>query len=309
MNFQKITPVIFIALFFTNLLHANYTKNLFPTKSGGLSIDSPTQGTTVTGDNLTISGTSTHPDCILRLLLNDTLIGSTQTEGDGSWSFNGLELPDNNYAVKAEIYGTSGSEFGILASATSDFNVVNNPRISVTTPIANEVNQIYYTNISGNTTLSPLSPVRISIDSNIITTTTTNEAGDWEYDFPALENGEHTLFVELLSEGVPIATQTVVFLSLSPTMICNNGQLGLVQGTVPTSGSGTGNGFSYSVAGATVAITFDSAFPSIPTAIATGQYSSGSSTVTITSINESSCQITFSGGTEKVHFLVLYCFF
>jgi len=309
MNYNEISKIIFIGIFAINCSHANYTKNLFPTKSGELTISSIPEGSTVTGDNLTISGTSSNPDCITRLLLNDTLVGTKMTEGDGSWSFSGLELPDNNYAVKVEIYGTSGGEFTLLACTTSNFNVVNNPIISISTPIANQINQIYYTNISGYTTLSPLASVRISIiDSNIITTTTTNEAGYWETDFPALENGEHTLFVELLSgEGVTIATETIVFSSLAPTLICDNMQLRLIEGNIPTSGSGSGNGFTYNVLGSTATITFTQAFSSTPTVIATGQYSSNSSTITITSLDTSSCALTFSAGTERVNFLVVQC--
>ncbi|MFC1842235.1 hypothetical protein ACFLYU_01100 [Candidatus Dependentiae bacterium] len=304
MKINKIVPIILFTMLAINYSHANqtYTKNLFPTKNGGLTITSPEYGTTVTGDNLSISGTSSHPNCIIRLMLNNTLVGSTLTEGDGSWSFDSLNLPDGNYAVKTEIFGTLSGNFCILASATSNFNVLNNPIISISTPVANEINQIFYTNISGYTTLSPSCIVRISIDGTATDTTITDSAGYWETDFPALENGDHTLFVELLSEGITIATETIVFTSLCPTYIWNNSQLRLVEGNIPTSGSGSGYDFIYNVVGDVATITFSQEFSSIPTVIATGQYASGTSNITISALSNSSCSLTFSAGTERIHF-------
>jgi len=309
MNFKKIAHIIFVTIFIVNYLHANqiYTKNLFPTKNGSLTISSPENGTTVTGDNLTISGTSIHPESIIRLMLNNTLICNTLTEVDGNWSFDSLNLPDGNYKVKAEIFGTSGENFCILASATSHFNVANNPIISISTPIANDINQIYYMNINGYTTLSTPANVQISIDGITTATTITNETGYWETDFPPLENGQHTLFVELLLGGISIATETIVFTSITPTYICNNSQLRLIEGNIPTSGSGTKTGFTYNIVGNVATINFIQPFNKIPTIVGTGQYATGTSTVTITSLNTSTCDLTFSAGTEVIHFLAIEC--
>jgi len=309
MKLNKIIPIVFFTLCMTQCIHANqnYTKNLFITKNEYLTITSPENGSTTTGENLSIIGTSIHPSCAIRLLLNNTLVGTNSTEEDGSWSFDSLDLPDGHYQVKVEIFGSSGECFSQLASATSSFNVSNGPLISIDNPIANENNQILYTNIHGYTS-QPSSTIRISIDETIITTTTANEVGYWEMSFPPLENGEHTLSAELMSGQTTLATETIVFSTLSPTYICDNNQLVLIEGIIPTSGSGDKNLFTYSVAGNVITINFDRPFTQPPTIFATGQYGSGTSTVTITSLSTSECTLTFSSGTEYVHFLAIECF-
>jgi len=266
-----------------------------------LTINYPENGQTITGENFIISGSSSYQNYTVRIFINGTQISNTQTEADGSWTFTYPELNIGFYSVRAEIVGIKDGGFCILESKTSDFTVAQS-RIKIITPSDGAKASTYCSKIEGRASEAS-ALVNIKIDGVLIATTNSDELGNWEADYPPLENGQHILLAELESESTIVATHTITFNSVSPILTpLSNLQLRIIEGNIPTSGSGSGNGFNYSVAGTTATIDFTKAFSALPTILATGQYASGTSTITISDLSTTTCELTFSAGTERVHF-------
>ena len=255
---------------------------------------------TVSGMPLIIDGTSSQPNMNVRLFVNTTEIGYTPTDISGNWNFSLPNLGDGTYTMTATLINSSSNA---LAVDTVSFMVDNPDTIIITSPAEGDSVSYDPIIISGAASL-PSATVNILLDGTLVTTTTTDINGNWSASYIlTAANGTHTFLAQLLSGGSPIASASVDIVSLIPLIFpAGKTQVRVVAGGIPASGSGSGAGYTYSVSGSIATINFIPAFTSIPSVTATGMRSSGSSTVTVTSISTTAASIAFSTGTQNINF-------
>jgi hypothetical protein len=262
---------------------------------------------TVLGKPLAINGTSSQPNFTVRLTINSTSIGTTTTDAYGNWSFTYNNLTDGSYTVTAELVSNA---FEVLAITSNSFTIDNPETISFTS--MSEGDTIFFNpdSIIGTSSL-PNTTVQLYMDGNLIATTTTDAYGNWSVSYIISTNGSHTFVADLIEYydyptdlyPYPIASASVDITASIPILFpSGKNQVRVLDGYVPTTGSGSGSGYTYTVSGSIMTINFTPVYSSIPAIIATGQRSSGASTVTIASISTSAVSISFSSGTQQVHF-------
>lgn len=286
---------------YSHAYFVSLTSLLFLTMSlnGSITITAPADSSTVSGAPLSITGTSSEPNALVRLFINTTALGSTTTDISGDWDFTLDTLDNGNYTITADIVG---SDFEVLATDTNSFTVDNGERITITTPTANQIVFLNPSTASGTASLASTT-VQLSLDSVVVGTTTTDASGAWSIPYTLLSNTTHTLLAELMVMGSPVASATVsITANISVIFPAGKSQLRVIDGDAITSGTGSGYGYTYSISGSIATISFVPAFTVAPSVIATGQRSSGSSTVTISSVSGTAASIAFSTGTQKIHF-------
>jgi len=269
-----------------------------------VTIDDPIPSSygTVTADPLIIDGTSSQPYTKVRLFFNGNPTSSAYTDAYGDWSSTSPYLSDGTYTLTAML---TASNRQTLATDTVSFTVCA-PIITSISASSAQGSTVFLNPIllSGNATLS-YAMVNISLDGNLIGSTTTDANGNWEYVYTLLAaNGAHTFFVELLDENYNTVANTTVNIISNIPLILPSGisQAWFVNGDVPTSGSGSGPGYSYTVSGSSITINFTPAFSAPPSMTTTGLRSAGSSTVSLVSVSATAATIAFSSGTQVVHF-------
>lgn len=262
-------------------------------------ISAPAVSSTVSGEPLVIMGSSSQVSFRVRLTINTTEIGSATTDGVGDWLFTLPDLINGNYTIVADLLT---DEFDLLATTSSSFVVHNAETISITSPIDGDVLSVSSLMVTGQASLAS-ADVQLLVDSSLVTTTTTNATGYWQAAYTLSSNNVHTLLAQLLVAGIPVATSSVDVEAAIPIIFPSGlSQLIVIDGNAPTTGSGSGQGYTYSVSGSIMTINFSSAFATVPSIVATGLRSSGSSTVTLASVSSSAVNISFSAGTQKIHF-------
>jgi hypothetical protein len=258
---------------------------------------------TVGGSGITVSGTSSQPNFSVRGYINGNDMGYAITDAYGNWNF---FIPGSlNNGTYTVIVNLVNSWYSTLATASVTFTVDNGNSIQIYSPTEGQTISFDPVNLSGASTL-PNSTVNILLDGNQIATTTTDGNGNFQISYTVTAaNGVHTFLAQLmagdnvtvLAEGIVDVVSNIPFVFPSGTS-----QVRFMDGTIPTSGSGSGQGYTYTVSGSTMTINFVPAFNTTPSLVATGLKSSGSSTVSLTSVTTTAASIAFSTGTQKVHF-------
>lgn len=267
-----------------------------------VAITTPAVSSTVSGQPLIITGTSSQASSSVRLTIDSTEIGTATTDGLGDWMFTLLNLNNGSYAIRADLLSNTSV---VLATSTNGFMVHNPETITIDSPIDGDVIFLSSLMATGQSSLAS-SNVQLLIDASLVTTTTTDVNGSWQAMCTLSSNGAHTLLAKLLVAGVPVATDSVAITAAIPVIFpTGRSQITIIDGEAPTSGSGSGVGYTYSVSGSIITINFSPAFATVPAVIATGFRSSGSSTVTLASVSTSAANISFSAGTQKVHFTAM----
>jgi hypothetical protein len=266
-------------------------------------ITTPTDNAIISGASILFAGTSSEANSTMLLIINTTTVAIITTDTDGDWSFTYPdELPNGAYTFTVNVIDSS---FSTLATDSISFDVVNLHKITITDPAQDAVVSALLPALIQGTSSVASGFVQLYMNTLFTNTVSTDINGNWQSNYPALSNGEHTLFAELLTENPleVVADTTTTFTSSHPiTFPPGVSIIWLVQGRITTSGSGSGPGFTYTVSGSTITITFSPAFPLIPYVIATGHHSSLPSTITISAVSKTSASILFSDGTEEVSF-------
>lgn len=289
--------ILCIALFLTSFaMHANDIMHA-PTNDY-VTIATPANGATVS-QPISITGGSSQANMRVRLTINTTQIGSATTDRNGDWAFELNTLNNGTYTLTADLMD---SNFDILATTVETFSVQNAHTISIDSPEENEVVMLTTSTVSGTTSL-PSGLINISLDGTLVTTTTADSNGSWQTQYTLSTNGVQTLLAQLMVLGNPAANTTVDINAKIPVIFpSGKSQIRVIDGVVPTSGSGSGSGYTYTVSGSIVTINFIPAFSSTPSLVAVGLRSAGSSTVTLSSVSTTAAGISFSTGTQSIHF-------
>lgn len=257
-----------------------------------ITISTPLDSSTVSGSPLLVEGTSSQPNAQVEFIFNEVDIGNLTTDSSGNFSVSFSSVANGVYTITLNLLASDNTT--VLATTTVTFAVVNPATISITTPT--EGTELFTNPFTVSGTASEaLATVNISIDDIFAATTTTDESGNWSVTFPLATNGYHTVLADLVVSETTVASSSITVLA---TIIQR-----VLRGLVPTIGSGSGQGFTYSVSGSVITITATTPFIFSPIALATGQRSSGDSTVTIISTSTTELNIGFSLGTENVYFL------
>jgi hypothetical protein len=261
----------------------------------------PSGSGTVNGNPLIINGSSSQPNFNVRLFINSTEVSPTGTDGSGNWSQNIAGMGNGTYALTAYL---SDILLNIYAINSVVFTVNNGDFVSINSPSEGQTISFDPVVISGSAS-QPNSTISILLDSNPIATTTTDANGNWSYTYTMVAaNGVHTFLIELLDiNNNQLASQTVDVVENIPFVFPSGAsQIRFIDGDIPTSGSGSGVGYIYTVSGSTATINFVPAFSSTPSMVATGLRTSGSSTVSLSAVSTTAASIAFSTGTQKIHF-------
>ncbi len=263
-----------------------------------IAINNPANTAKVSGDPLAINGVSSVDDAQVQLTINDTYIGSVTTDSYGNWSFTIAALMNGDYTLTANLIDT---DYRTLATTTVSFTVQNTDTIAITDPADGDdimTNLIMVTGVS----TAPSTTVELLLDDAVVGTATSDASGNWQILCPINANGIHTLEAVLQETGYPSSAIIDINANLPLILPTGKSQIRVIDGYIPTSGSGSGSGYTYIVSGSTMIINFIPSFSVSPSVIATGQRSSGSSTVTIASVTPTAVSIAFSSGTQTVHF-------
>lgn len=257
-----------------------------------ISLTTPVDSSTVSGSPLVVEGTSSQPNAQVQFFFDSVYIGNLTTDSSGNFSASFASIANGVYTITLNLLASDNTT--VLATTSISFAVVNPASIEITSPT--DGTELFFNplTVSGVSSESSAT-VNISVDGIFAASTTTDGSGNWTASFPLSSNGNHTILAELVVGGTTVATYSI---SVLATIIQK-----IIKGVVPTIGSGSGPGFTYSVSGSVITITATTPFTFDPVALATGQRSSGDSTVTILSVDTSELQIGFSLGTESVYFL------
>lgn len=171
-----------------------------------VSITTPANNSTVSGQPLVITGTSSQPDLNVRLTIDTTIIGTVPTDSNGDWNFQVDGLSNGDYTLTADLI--TGS-FEILATTQNDFTVHNPETIFINNPVEDEIVFLNPSIIDGSTSL-PFGVIDISLDSNFITTVTADEFGAWAATYTLTSNGAHTLTALLTQDNQPSASVNII---------------------------------------------------------------------------------------------------
>lgn len=261
----------------------------------------PSGSGTVSGTPLVINGTSSQANCLVRLFLNTNFIQAVTTDGSGNWSYTIPGVINNGTSNLEAVLMTPA--YTILATDTVSFTVNSGNFITIYSPSEGQTITSNSVTLSGISSL-PSSTVNILLDGTLVGTPTTDAQGNWQYSYTiTASNGSHTFLIQLLNAGYAVASTAVDITTSIPFVFpTGTSQARFVNGDIPTSGSGSGTGYTYSVSGSTVTINFVPAFNTTPSMTATGLRSSGSSTVSLTSVSATAATVGFSTGTQVVHF-------
>jgi hypothetical protein len=257
---------------------------------------------TVSGKPLIVNGTASVANVIVRLAYDNIPAPAAITDAKGNWSAT-YNLIDGYHTIIAQL--STPDRHGFLAMDQVTCMVENPPSITILNPT--EGNTISYEPIilSGTASL-PLTPVQVSLDGTLIETMSTDNNGNWQASYtPTTTNGMHTFLVTLMANDyITKLASTTVDINIAVPIVfpADKNQVSVIAGLIPTSGSGSGPGYLYTISGSIATINFIPAFYSIPSINATGLRSSGSSTVTVTSITPTATSIAFSNGTQYINF-------
>lgn len=262
-------------------------------------ITAPAASATVSGQPLAITGISSQANFRVRLTLNTTIIGSATTNGSGNWSFSSSNVGNGTHTLTADLID---NDYRILATDSNTFTIQNAETITIATPTEGDNVALNPATVTGSASL-PSTTVQLLLDNVLTATTTTDTQGNWQAAYTMSANGAHALLAKLIVSGSPVATTTTNINAKIP-VIYPTGKTSerIIKGEIPTTGSGSGAGYTYSVSGSIITINFVPAFTTAPLLIATGVRASGSSTVTVASVSTSAASVSFSTSTQKIYF-------
>lgn len=287
---RKKTRFLFFMFF---VMHTTFFKAL-----DFITILTPLNASTVSGQPLLVTGASSQPNTRVRVIINTTEIESVTTNILGNWSLSSNDIRNGSYTVTADLMDINGV---ILATDTHSFTV-SDQYIYIASPVDGDVVGTNPLTISGISSAATTT-VNVSVDGNLAATTTTDSAGNWSAPCTFTTNGAHTILAELIVSLLPVASSSIGVTSSIPVFFATGiTKMRIVGGSVPITGSGSGSGYSYSNSGSITTITFSPAFPAVPIVVATGRRSSGSSTITVASVSASAASLLFSSGTTAIQF-------
>ncbi|WP_342375581.1 Ig-like domain-containing protein [Myxococcus stipitatus] len=227
-----------------------------------VSISGPAEGATLTNPVVTYTGTA-EPGATVTLSVDGTVVDTVTAGPDGSWSLPvATPLADGPHTVTASARDTNGN----TATDTNTFTVDSGTAVSITTPAEGSVitnGAVTYTG-----TAEPGATVTVTVDGNVVGTTTAAANGSWTVPGVAtLGDGPHTVTATAEDEAGNTATDTNAFTVDTTTAVSITTP---VDGSVINDAVVTYTGTAEP--GATVTVTVDGTVVGTTTAAANGSW-------------------------------------
>lgn len=180
--------------------------------------ESPANGSTITLNTFSMTGSSSQAGFQLRLKLDGTTIATSITDSVGNWNAGISPIVANGqHTLVAELLTSDGD---VLCSASSTF-IVNSASdtISIAQPLAGAVINTNKPLVAGESSRSS-ALVLITLDETWWASTTTDIIGKWQVILAAIPNGLHELKAVLLVNSLPVAQASRSF--TASQYLCDN---------------------------------------------------------------------------------------
>lgn len=236
-----------------------------------MSISTPSDGATITSSTFTLSGHASEAAAAVRIKVDGTIVATTTTDDCGNWNAGtSVIIADGAHTLLAELMDgetvvTSDSHSITVAAAVASCSII--------TPSVSGIVSSQTPAISGRAS-QPNASVKISIDSSVVDTVTTDSLGAWSGASTRLANGSHTVVAQLMSGETVLASDTKTFaVSVTPYVSFDTPTVGSIINVATTDINGK-----CSEAGKTLHVIIDgNAFKKVTTT-ATGTWDAGSHT-------------------------------
>jgi uncharacterized delta-60 repeat protein len=268
-----------------SLLLARYLKDSNPF----VAINSVVNGSTITTNTVSLSGTSSESDASVGITLDGTTIASAITDTEGAWDAGTSSIITNGSHT---LIATLSSNGIAIASTTVNFTVAAPDTIAITSPANGSVVSSAAPPIQGVSSQANAT-VQVSVDGTLAATVTTDAFGNWSTTSPTLVSGAHTVTADLIVGSTTVASSTNSFtVSLAPSITITTPAYGstITSSTTPITGTST-------LAGATVNVFGDGVFLGFTTTDAQGNWTAGSSPTLANGAHVIVAQLVYPPGT------------
>lgn len=170
-----------------------------------ISILSPIDGSTIAGSTFALNGNASQSEKTVRIKIDGTVVATTTTDAYGNWNAGtSIIIADGVHTLLAELMDGDTSvvsdSHAIIVAAGSDSCDITNPSsgaiVTSQTPA-----------ISGRASHASAS-VKVSVDSTVVDTVTTDSLGAWSVTSSRLANGSHTILAQLMDGETVLASDT-----------------------------------------------------------------------------------------------------
>lgn len=143
-------------------------------------IQVPTSGTWTNDSQPTISGTA-EPLVEVRVFDGTVLLGSTNADGSGEWSFTpSTPLIDASYSIRVRARDAATNQSGYSVARTLYVDTVAPAAPTITDPNEGELSNAVDLSFAGAT--EPYASVAVSVDAQTPDSVTATSAGQWSFD-------------------------------------------------------------------------------------------------------------------------------
>lgn len=177
---------------------APVTRAFTVTAAPGVTIEEPTDGSTLTvadatsTTTVTVTGTAA-PDAAVTVDLGGSFAVSTTADGDGDWTatFVGVPVGDRTVTARQTVDGATS------APVTSDFTIASGAPLRITTPADGTTVPVLTadstTDLAVTGTAEPRAEVRVSLGAGLTATTTADDDGAWTATVQDVPVGRQTV--------------------------------------------------------------------------------------------------------------------
>lgn len=174
-------------------------------KDDFISILSPADGSTITASTFALNGNASESEKNVRIKVDGTVVATTTTDAYGNWNAGtSIIIADGSHTLLAELMDgetvVTSDSHSVTVAASTDSCVIVSPASGGTVTSQTPT-------ISGRAS-HPSASVKVSVDSALIGTVTTDALGAWSVASSRLANGSHTILAQLMDGETVLASDT-----------------------------------------------------------------------------------------------------